>query len=306
MLPLGGAAILQLAAVWFASASAVAEPIELRIMSFNIRYSHGGMDEVKTENNWTDAEHPRRERAICVIREHMPDVLGVQEARELQVIDLREALPEFDFYGVGRDDGKTGGEYTGIFYRKDRFTGKDAGTFWLSASPQKPGTSFYTVPDAVPRIASWLRLRDRQSGREFIVLNGHFDHISAPARRKSATLIRERLSKLADGIPAIVMGDLNTPEDSAPLRVLAGEVAASDRRLIDSYRAVHRERSPEESTFNHWQGTTAGSRIDFILHTEEFKTTAAAIVRKSYDGRWPSDHYPVTATLHLGNDDYQR
>jgi endonuclease/exonuclease/phosphatase family metal-dependent hydrolase len=306
MLPLGGAAILQLAAVWFASASAAAEPIELRIMSFNIRYSHGGMDEAAAENNWTDAEHPRRERAIRVIREHMPDVLGVQEARDLQVIDLREALPEFDFYGVGRDDGKTGGEYTGIFYRKDRFPSQDAGTFWLSASPEKPGTSFYTVPDAVPRIASWVRLRDQQSGREFIVLNTHFDHISAPARRKSAALIRERLSKLAEGVPAIVMGDLNTPEDSAPLRVLAGEAAASDRRLIDSYRAVHRERSPEESTFNHWQGTTAGSRIDFILHTQEFKTTGAAIVRTSYDGRWPSDHYPVTATLRLGSDDYQR
>jgi endonuclease/exonuclease/phosphatase family metal-dependent hydrolase len=103
---------------------------------------------------------------------------------------------------------------------------------------------------------------------------------------------------LAEGVPAIVMGDLNTPEDSAPLRTLVGEVAPG-RRLFDSYRAVHRERSPDESTFNHWQGTTAGSRIDFILHTDEFTPTAASIVRTSYDGRWPSDHYPVTATLRL-------
>ena len=268
-------------------------------MSFNVRYSNGVPQEEAAENNWNDAAFPRRERAIRAIREFMPDVLGVQEARELQVIDLREALPEFEFYGVGRDDGKTGGEYAGIFYRKDRFTRNDSGTFWLSTMPEKPGTSFYTVPGAVPRLASWVRLRDKQSGRELLVLNSHWDHISAPARRKSATLIRERLSKLAEGVPAIVMGDFNTSEDSAPLRVLVDEVAASGRRLVDSYRAVHRERSTEESTFNDWQGTTTGSRIDFILHTQEFTPSAAAIVRTSYDGRWPSDHYPVTATLRL-------
>jgi endonuclease/exonuclease/phosphatase family metal-dependent hydrolase len=271
---------------------------ELRVMSFNVRYSRGVPQEPAAENDWNDADHPRRERAVRVIRDCVPDVLGVQEARELQVNDLREALPEFEFYGIGRDDGKTGGEFAGIFYRKDRFTRTDAGTFWLSATPEKPGTSFYTVPGAVPRIASWVRLHDNQSGRELLVLNTHFDHISSGARRKSAALIRQRLSKLAEGIPAIVMGDFNTPEDSAPLRTLVGEAAAG-RRLIDSYRAVHRDRSPDESTFNHWRGTTEGSRIDFILPTEELTPTAAAIVRTNYDGRWPSDHYPVTATLRL-------
>jgi endonuclease/exonuclease/phosphatase family metal-dependent hydrolase len=267
-------------------------------MSFNIRYSYGGLDETKTENNWTDPKYPRRERAIRVIRTYMPDVLGVQEARELQIVDFREALPEFEFYGVGRDDGKTGGEYAGLFYRKDRFTRTDAGTFWLSATPEKPGTSFYTVPGAVPRLASWVRLRDTFSAREILVLSTHWDHISGRARRKSAMLIRERLSELAHGIPAIVMGDLNTPEESAPLRELLGG-AAGARPLIDGYRTLHRERSPDESTFNHWSGTTAGSRIDFILHTDDFTTTEAAIDRTSYDGHWPSDHYPVTATLRL-------
>jgi endonuclease/exonuclease/phosphatase family metal-dependent hydrolase len=220
----------------------------------------------------------------------------VQEARHLQIVDLRAALPEFDFYGVGRDDGKTKGEYAGVFYRKDRFARNEAGTFWLSATPTQPGTSFYTVPGAVPRLASWVRLNDETTKWEFLVLNTHWDHISGRARRQSATLIRERLSQLAKGIPAIVMGDLNTPEESAPLRELFGQ-AAGGRLLIDSYRTVHRERSPDESTFNHWSGTTAGSRIDFILHTDEFKCSEAAIDRTSFEGRWPSDHYPITATL---------
>jgi endonuclease/exonuclease/phosphatase family metal-dependent hydrolase len=282
----------------YASQSVWADAGELRVMSFNIRYSYGGLDEAATENNWTDARHPRRERVIRVIREHTPDVLGVQEARELQIADLREAFLKFEFYGVGRDDGKTGGEYAGIFYRKDRFARKESGTFWLSDTPTTPGTSFYKVPDAVPRLASWVRLRDKQLGREFLVLNTHWDHVSAMARRKSARLIRERVSKLAEGIPAIVMGDFNTPEDSAPLRELLGEVE-SGRRLLDSYRSLHREVSADESTFNHWAGTTAGSRIDFILHTEEFTPTAAAIIRANYDGRWPSDHYPITAMLRV-------
>ena len=129
-------------------------------------------------------KYPRRERVIRVIRDYKPDVLGVQEARDLQIVDLREALPEYEFYGVGRDDGKTGGEYSGIFYRKDRFTRKDAGSFWLSETPEKPGTTFYTVPNAVPRMASWVRLARQAIGREFVVLNTHWDHISDEARRK--------------------------------------------------------------------------------------------------------------------------
>jgi endonuclease/exonuclease/phosphatase family metal-dependent hydrolase len=276
---------------------ASAEVIELRVMSFNIRHSKGGLDEAKTENNWTDAQHPRRERAIRVIRDYRPDVLGVQEARALQIADLREALPEYEFYGVGRDDGKTGGEFVGIFYRKDRFDRIRAGSFWLSATPQKPGTTFAKRPGPPPRMASWVRLRDKPSGREMLILNTHWDHISAEARKKSAALIRARLSKLAKGEPAIVMGDLNTPEDSAPLRELLNVNASPSRRLVDSYRKLHPQRSPEESTFNHWKGTTTGSRIDFILHTDEFTPTAAAIVRTNYDNFWPSDHYPVTTTL---------
>jgi endonuclease/exonuclease/phosphatase family metal-dependent hydrolase len=291
-------ATFQLTTIW-GMATPAAEAVELRIMSFNVRYSRGGLDEEKTENNWTDPEYPRRDRAIRVIRDEMPDVLGVQEAREPQIVDLREALPEYEFYGIGRDDGKTSGEYAGIFYRKDRFTSADAGTFWLSDTPTKPGTSFYKMPGAVPRLASWLRLRDKQSGQEIFVLNTHWDHISGPARRKSATLIRQRLAELNNGVPAIVMGDLNTPEESAPLRELLGAGSSQDRPLVDSYRKIHPQRSNAESTFNHWKGTTEGSRIDFILHTDEFTPTQASIVRTSYEGRWPSDHYPVTATLQL-------
>jgi endonuclease/exonuclease/phosphatase family metal-dependent hydrolase len=223
----------------------------------------------------------------------------MQEARHLQIEDLQAALPEFDFYGIGRDDGKTEGEYSGIYYLSDRFKKLDAGSFWLSATPEKPGTTFYKARDAVPRIASWVRLADNKSGREIFVLNMHWDHISIPAREQSARLVRTRLADLAEGLPAIVMGDLNSPEDSKAVTELVGATGTAGRRLFDSFREAYPERTREESTFSAWNGRAAGSRIDFILHTDEFTPTAAAIVRTGYDGRWPSDHYPVTATLRL-------
>jgi endonuclease/exonuclease/phosphatase family metal-dependent hydrolase len=298
--PLWCFALYSAMTVCVAASEHAAESVELRVMSFNIRYSYGKPQEEMAENDWTDSEHPRRERVVRVIREHEPDILGVQEARHLQIVDLREALPEFEFYGIGRDDGKTEGEYSGIFFRKERFKQLDAGSFWLSATPEKPGTTFYTAPNAVPRIASWVRLADNESGREIFVLNMHWDHISVPAREQSARLARTRLTDLAEGLPTIVMGDLNTPEDSKAVTELVGGNGAAGRRLIDSFRSLHPERTDEESTFSAWNGRTDGSRIDFILHTDEFTPTAASIVRTSYNGFWPSDHYPVTATLRLG------
>jgi endonuclease/exonuclease/phosphatase family metal-dependent hydrolase len=267
---------------------------DLRVMSFNIRFAKAGHSEAAPENNWSDPQHPRRERTIRVIRETRPDLLGVQEAREGQISDLKEALPEYEFSGLGRDDGKTGGEFSGIFFLKDRFTKKDAGTFWLSETPDQPGTTFSY--NKLPRVASWVKLADNKSGREFLYLNMHWDHQDAAAREKSGTLVHERLKAIAPELPAIVTGDLNSFEDTRAFTNLVGNGEGS-RKLRDSYRELHRERTKTEATFDDWKGTTKGSRIDFVLHTDELKPVAADIVRTSYDGFWPSDHYPVTATL---------
>jgi endonuclease/exonuclease/phosphatase family metal-dependent hydrolase len=261
-------------------------------MSFNVRYSRAGSSEAKSENNWNDEKFPRRERVLRVIREYGPDILGIQEARHPQIVDLREALNEYEFYGIGRDDGKTGGEYAGIFFRRERFSLLDAGSFWLSDTPEKPGTSFYKVPGAVPRMATWVRLRDK-SGKSLLALNTHWDHISEAARQKSAAFIRDRLKHLRNGAPTIVMGDLNATEDTPAIQSLTQGKEA----LVDSYRAKFPKPSAEESTFGGWEGTRVGHRIDFILHTRDIKPVEAAIDRTSYDGRWPSDHYPVTAML---------
>src|SRR6476661_1794825 len=117
--------------------AAAPDASELCVMSFNVRLAKEGHHEAKSENNWGDAKFPRRERAIRIVKENSPDLLGVQEARKEQVEDFEKALPEFEFYGVGRDDGKKDGEFSGIFFRKARFTKDDCGSFWLSATPEK-------------------------------------------------------------------------------------------------------------------------------------------------------------------------
>ena len=295
------AQILAIAAVYASTFVAVsaADPVELRVMSFNIRYSKVGQSEAASENNWADSKYPRRDRVIRVVHENSPDLLGVQEALALQIEDLKKALPEYEFYGVGRDDGKTDGEFSGVFYRKVRFQQNGAGSFWLSATPEKPGTSFYLAPTACARMASWVKLADKESGREFVLLNMHWDHISEPAREKSAALVRERLGKLGGDLPVIVTGDLNAREDSPAVKELVGANDSNGRKLLDSFRELRPKRLADESTFNDWKGTKKGSRIDFIFHTSEFTPVSAEIVRTSYDGHWPSDHYPVVATLKL-------
>jgi endonuclease/exonuclease/phosphatase family metal-dependent hydrolase len=288
---------LQLLLATAVASPAIAEPAAIRIMSFNIRNSRA--KEKQSENYWSDKEHPRRERTIRVIRKSEPDLLGVQEARPDQVNDLKEALSEYTFYGVGRDDGKSAGEFSGIYYRTDRFTQTGAGSFWLSDTPEKPGTSFYKALGACARIASWVRLKDKATGGEFVFLNMHWDHISQPARESSALLVRERLASLAGNLPWIVTGDFNAHEDSVEVKKLIRTSDSNGRALVDAYRVLHPRRSPEEASFNDWAGTRKGSRIDFILCTSEFKPESAAIVRRSFDGMWPSDHYPVVATLRL-------
>ncbi|MEO0529736.1 MAG: endonuclease/exonuclease/phosphatase family protein, partial [Planctomycetota bacterium] len=153
-----------------------------------------------------------------------------------------------------------------------------------------------TYPGAAcPRIATWCVLRDaRNDGTRLLVLNTHWDHVSAEARQHSAELIRTRLPELADEVPTIVMGDLNVGESQLPIQKLLG---SGEERLTDSYRAVHRQPTERERTFHGFNGGDQGVRIDYVLHNSGLRPLSAEIDRTAYDGVFPSDHYPVTATL---------
>mgnify|MGYP003343395544 FL=1 len=131
------------------------------------------------------------------------------------------------------------------------------------------------------------------AGRRVLFANTHFDHRGVEARLQSAQLLRTRLPQLAGDLPLVVTGDFNCGEDSAPWRALAGADG-----LRDTFRVAFPEKQAMEGTFHGFRGTAGSERIDWILCTgDHFRTVSAGIDRTSQDGRYPSDHFPVTAVL---------
>lgn len=302
-----------------------APPSDVAVMSFNIRYGTAK----DGDNSWPN----RRELVVNVIAAHQPDVLGLQEALRFQLDELRAALPEYAEVGVGRDDGRTQGEYSPVLYRRDRFSAVDGGTFWLSDTPEVAGST--TWGNRLPRICSWVRLRERSDpgrgiagGRVLVVYNLHLDHESEPARRASAELLARRID--ADVRPdefVIVTGDFNCGEQSPAIRFLRGEITsvvnpeASTMAvpgwvgLADTYRQLHAidaANAASVGTFHGFNGTRDGDKIDFVFvrpasrgraadRPPTAEVLSAAIDRTNDNGRWPSDHYPVIATIRLRN-----
>ncbi|MEW6742119.1 MAG: endonuclease/exonuclease/phosphatase family protein [Planctomycetota bacterium] len=252
------------------------EPI--RAMTFNIRY--GTADD--GENRW----ERRRELVIEVIREASPHVLGTQEALDFQIEELKQAFPQYDVFGLGRE-AENRGEHCAIFVDRERFKVRRHGTFWLSETPLEPGSRSWD--SRLPRICSWVELNDRKNGGFLLVLNAHFDHEGAKARVESARLILERL-QLWENPPSLVMGDFNAGEGSAPFRIF------KEGGFKDTYRLVHAE-AQLAGTYHGFAGRDSGDKIDAILCDRRWKVRQASIVRTSKEGRYPSDHFPVTAEV---------
>lgn len=289
---LGAALLVVLATV---SIPALARAASMKVMSFNIRYDGGGFSSLTDPTGWLYTCGPRRDRVVNTILDQAPDIVGVQEALYNQVLDIQAKLPGYAFYGVGRNDGNTLGEFSGLWYRSDRFTRFDQGTFWLSDTPDVPGTVFPCSGSI--RIASWMKVHDAQSGADYFVLDTHWDNACQDSREKSAVLVRQKIKDLSGGLPVIAMGDLNTGESSAAVTTLRGVGDPTGFQLGDSYREVFPVASPDEATFHDFTGDTSGSRIDFLLHTADFTPSAAAIVHTGFSCGYPSDHFPVSATF---------
>ncbi len=266
--------------------AAWADDAALRVMTFNIRYGTAN----DGENSWDN----RKDHLVEVIRQFDPDLLGTQEVLAAQADFLAEKLSDYTLVGVGRDDGKRQGEFSAALYKIDRFEALDSGTFWLSETPTVPGSQSWD--SSLPRIVTWVRLRDRaEPARELLWLNTHWDHLGRQARVESGKIIRRWIDQHADGAATLVTGDLNVNEGHEGVRAMLAEEGVP--RLADLYRQAHPDPRPDESTFGGFRGATQGKRIDFILGSAELCVTDADIVRASRDGRYPSDHYPVTAVV---------
>jgi endonuclease/exonuclease/phosphatase family metal-dependent hydrolase len=260
----------------------------LRVMSFNLRYNNPA-DGV---NAWPN----RRDWVASLMRFHDVDVVGVQEALAPMLGDLDARLPGFARFGVGRTDGVAAGEFSAILYRKDRLSVQDSGTFWLSPTPTVVGSKGWDA--ALERIATWGRFRDRRTGCAFLMLNTHFDHIGEIARQNSSRVIREQLLKLAGALPIVVTGDLNSDPASGGYRVLTRDTLANAvGPLLDGFTHSVSGHYGPTSTWTAFKAIEPGRRIDYVMVSPGVVVLSHGILPDSWDGRFPSDHLPVLATV---------
>lgn len=260
-------------------------PLAVRVMSFNLRYATAD----DGDNRW----ELRRDRLIKTIQEFSPDLLGTQETLPQQVQYIGERLPQYGHVGRSREaDISAAGEQCAVFYRRERFTILDQGHFWLSDQPDLPGSRGWD--GALPRMATWLRLEDRVTKKSLHFINTHFDHVGKEARLQSARLLRRKLAELPVATPLVVTGDFNCGVDSPPYAAL---MAPGPPDLVDVFRQLHPDRVSHVGTFHGFQGNDDGPRIDWVAANGDWRTIEADIVKTHEQGRYPSDHFPVTAVL---------
>ena len=253
-----------------------------QVATYNIRQRN----QIDTGNLWVD----RKDKVSALITYHNFDIFGIQEAFKDQMDDMHKLLPHYVSIGVGRDDGKEKGEYSAIFYKKERFNLIKNGTFWLSATnTQSPNKGWDAV---LPRICTWGIFEDKTNGKKFIFMNTHFDHRGKIARKESAKLILNKAKELAQGMPLIICGDLNVNENNEAYFTLAKSSIVEDTFLRSNVVYA------PNSSFNGWgKSIKETGRIDHIFISEPFQVLKYGILTDTYMGKYPSDHFPVAVQL---------
>ena len=294
--------------VLFLMMALAASAQDLVVCSYNIRNVNRGDD--KDGNGWKT----RYEYLCQQIEFEDPGLFGCQEVKKEQLDDMIARMPEYAYVGVGRDDGKEAGEYSPVFYKKDRYVLLESGTFWLAEDPTKPVLGWDA---ACKRVCSWGHFRDKKTKHTFYFFNTHMDHIGVTARREGAKLIVSKMRELMKkNDPVILTGDFNVDQTSEPYQVFT-----NSGFLKDCYVAAH-YRFATNGTFNDFDPLKcSNSRIDHIFVSKSFKVERYAILTNGYwDGvnmdavkpsanapldvvlregvrRNPSDHYPVVVKL---------
>ena len=260
------------------------ETAPIRVMAFNLRYAR-----MTGKHSWL-----RRAPAVQqVIERHAPDLIGTQEGLYPQLQSLAARIPDYRWIGLGREGGSRG-EFMAVFYRAARFTPLEFDHFWLSDTPDTIGSKGWG--NNVVRMVTWVRFRDRETGRDLVLINTHFDHESQPSREKSAALLAKRIGEIAAESRVIVTGDFNADAATNPVHARLLEAG-----LVDTWESA-KSRSKQYATYHGYREPTLdGPRIDWILTGPGWRCTRAEIVidRPELDGEavYPSDHFPVTAIL---------
>ncbi|MBN1984770.1 MAG: endonuclease/exonuclease/phosphatase family protein [Prolixibacteraceae bacterium] len=257
---------------------------QMNIISFNIRYN--------TPNDGENAWPNRIEMVSGLLQFHDADIFGLQEALIGQIEDVKNQLPEYEWFGVGRDDGKEGGEFSPVFYDPAKFILLKHGTFWLSETPEKPSKGWDA---ALNRVVTWGKFQSKVTGKQFLFFNTHFDHRGVEARKNSASLIYKKIREMVQdkNLPVILTGDFNLTPDTEPIQ------------LLKKYMADSREVSEEPpygpvGTFQSFNiDAPMENRIDYVFVYGGVKVLKYAVLTDFRDHRFPSDHLPVFAKVVL-------
>lgn len=256
----------------------------LKVMTYNIR--------LNTTSDGVNSWPNRKEKVTDLIKKIDADAFGVQEALHDQMQDLLKALPDYAFVGVGRDDGKEKGEYTAIFYKKVRLKVLKSESFWLSETPNVPGSKGWDA--AITRMATHAIFEDVKTKQEFIFVTTHFDHIGVEARKKSAETLAMTFSGLGNGLerPVIFCGDLNIKPDDEAYALIK-----------QKSNGILKDARPSEDGRGTFCGFEKGKMeciiIDYIFHTPDVTIEKFEVIQENDGQYYPSDHLPVVATLKL-------
>ena len=256
---------------------------DLKVMTYNIRLS---VDSDK-ENSWNN----RKQETMALMSYYHPDYFGVQEAVPQQMVDIKTALSDYDYVGVGRDDGKNQGEYSAIFYDKSKLDVLKSGTFWLSETPEKPSKGWDA---AYNRVCTYAFFKIKKTGKQFLAMNLHFDHVGDVARVNSAKLILEKIKKLnPKNVPLTLTGDFNLTDDSEPIKIIS-------KSLDNVFYHSKKTHYGPKGTFTGFDiNTIPQDRIDYIF-VKGFEVLSNRTINDRRENLlYPSDHFPILAEINF-------
>lgn len=257
---------------------------DIKVMTYNIRLDHT----VDGINQWP----LRKEKVFQLILNETPDVLCIQEGLPHQVKELKKGLGLYTFVGVGRDNGKSKGEYSAIFLLKSKFKVISSHTFWLSPTPQIPGSIGWDA--AITRICTYAEVLYGPEKKRLFIFNTHFDHMGEAARQESSKLILEKMRSIAKDAPILFTGDLNAEPNSLALETL---LASDYPKFTDNH--VESKEYPN-CTFKGFEvNSSICKRIDYILSDTRFIPKQYKILTQNNGKYYPSDHLPVLAIFEL-------
>ena len=253
---------------------------EIKVISYNVRYNN--------PNDGKDIWENRRSTIVNLIKNENPDFLGLQEVNHAQLLFLNSNLSNYSFVGDGRDDGKTKGEYSPIFYNNNLFDLIKSDTFWLSSTPDKISVGWDA---SMERICTYAVFKSKTNKKNIWVFNTHFDHIGMEAREKSADLIISVINKLTEPEDYVVLtGDFNLLDDSKPIMNLQSNFNDTNKNLEKTDKSY--------GTFNNFKlNFVSKSRIDYVFEKNFKLINSRHIIVKTPEGRWASDHHPILAKL---------